>query len=127
MNLRRKYDGFASKGALQGVQRLAKAYWRDAYKRDLRGGALRGGFGDDADGAAVRELHDLLVDARCHVPGAADTVCTRDRGTKPAAAAAAVAPETRGARRGAGGGGGGGVRGRDARRDDSIKASTITC
>ncbi|EGB02389.1 hypothetical protein AURANDRAFT_68929, partial [Aureococcus anophagefferens] len=90
MNLRRKYDGFASKGALQGVQRLAKAYWRDAYKRDLRGGALRGGFGDDADGAAVRELHDLLVDARCHVPGAADEVCKRDRATKPAAAAAAA-------------------------------------
>ncbi|KAH8061922.1 hypothetical protein JL722_3879 [Aureococcus anophagefferens] len=43
MNLRRKYDGFASKGALQGVQRLAKAYWRDAYKRDLAGRARAAG------------------------------------------------------------------------------------
>ena len=31
----RKYDTLSRKGAMAGVLRLSRAYWRDVYRRDL--------------------------------------------------------------------------------------------
>ena len=95
-NLKRKYDGFANRGALQGVQRLAKAYWRDAYRRDLADGPPGGARppSGDADAAVLARLHALLLEARCHVfeaeagngklqDGAPSSCRSKDRGPTP--------------------------------------------
>ena len=69
-----KYDSLARRGALRGVARLSKVYWRDAYRRDLGADAAADGVGD-SDSTALRQLRAAITRARCHVGGSGSDGC----------------------------------------------------
>ncbi len=65
----RKYDTLSRKGAMAGVLRLSRAYWRDAYRRDLHpDSSMRRDGLARRDAHTLKHLHRLLVAHRGDVP-----------------------------------------------------------